>query len=112
MTIAREYTSDRMLGLINFFFLAVIGPKSSGADQRTEASPAFDLLTEYMSLAMEERPKFAMQGIPSALMNILYCESKYRTSIAFGGKYVAAPRGVRARRTPFKSPWTTLRPCR
>ena len=46
---------------------------SSGADQRTEPPlAAFEPLTEYMSSAIEERPKSARQGIPSALMRMLY----------------------------------------
>lgn len=65
--------SDRMPGLTGAFFLVVAEPTSSGADQRSEASPpAFDPLTDCVSLAIEERPKSARQGDPCALMNILY----------------------------------------
>ena len=71
--------SDRVLGLMDASLLTVIGPKSSGADQRTEAPPAtLDPLTEYMSLAMEARPKLARQGTPCALMNTLYYKAQVR----------------------------------
>ena len=73
MTIAREYMSERVVGFSHTSPLSVIEPMSSGADQRAEPPLATSHpLTERVSLAMEERPKSAIQGTPCALMKILY----------------------------------------
>lgn len=75
--------SDRIVGLTHASFLAVIGPTSSGADQRTDPPlGTSDPLTEYISLAIEERPKSARQGVPWELMMILYYKNKSRASAA------------------------------
>ena len=80
------------MGFTHFSSRAVIEPTSSGADQRTEPPlAAFEPLTEYMSSAIEERPKFARQGIPSPLIRILYYKNGNRTPIVmsqiFGAWY-------------------------
>lgn len=64
--------SDCVVGDTHFSSWALIEPTSSGADHRTEPPlAAFEPLAEYMSSAIEERPKSARQGIPNALMRML-----------------------------------------
>ena len=77
---------------------------SSGADQRTEPPlAAFEPLTEYMSSAIDERPKSARQGIPSALIRMLYYKDKDQTSVPVDQSHVVLW-GEEIVRTPFKSP--------
>jgi len=65
--------SDCVVGFTHFSSRALIEPTSSGADQRTDPPlVAFEPLTEYMSSAIEERPKSVRQGSPDALIRILY----------------------------------------
>ena len=94
MTIAKEYMSEFMVGLIPGP-PGVVGT-SSGADQRTEPPlEAVELRTEYISSAIEESPKSARHGVPSVLIKMLY----YRgSSDRDGGKEREIIR------TPFKSP--------
>lgn len=79
-----------MVGVTHVSFRAVIEPTSSGADQRTEPPlEAFEPLTEYISSAIEERPKSARQGLPSALIRILYYKNKDRGSVPTDRNHVA-----------------------
>ena len=71
--------------VVHLSFRPVVGPRSSGADQRTESQLAIpEPLIEYMSSATEERPKSARQGFPSLSIRMLCYKNKNRASVAIG----------------------------
>ena len=72
ITMARAYISDCVVGFTHSSLWVVIGPKSSGADQRIEPAPGVvEPLTDEMSSAIEERPKSARKGFPCSSITIL-----------------------------------------